>query len=276
MARHTNGFIVIDRKLKNSDLADDPVLLSLWIHLLLMANWKDSKTKVNLLEGTTIIKRGELVTSQLELMRKIASSRQKLRTRLAYLEKTGRINQRINQQGIHITIRNYCQYQDYEKVSNQRNNQRLTNDQPTDNQRITNDQPLNEPTLTREQENKETILPVASPTGGSVWNSYSLAYAKRYGTNPTRNAKSNALCLQLVKRIGQEDAPAVIEFYLTHNDRWYVQKCHALEYAVKDSEKLHMEWKRGCQMTSQTAISLERQGNNQQAAAIYWKQKYGE
>lgn len=70
------------------------------------------------------------------------------------------------------------------------------------------------------------------------------------------------------------DAVQVASFYLTHNDRWYVQKGHALEYCVKDAEKLHMEWQRGAQITSLKAVTLERdQGNADAIRAYFAKQE---
>lgn len=80
------------------------------------------------------------------------------------------------------------------------------------------------------------------PTGSQVWEAYKTAYRTKYQVEPVRNAKANALCKQLVKRLGGDGAVSVVKFYLTHNKSWYVQNVHSLEYCVKDCEALHTQW----------------------------------
>lgn len=82
-------------------------------------------------------------------------------------------------------------------------------------------------------------------SGSLVWNAYADAYEDRYQVKPPRNAKANALCKQLVKRLGAEEAVEVARFYLSHNLPWYVQKGHALDALIADCEKLRTEWKTG-------------------------------
>jgi len=78
-----------------------------------------------------------------------------------------------------------------------------------------------------------------------AWLAYASAYKLRYGAFPVRNAKVNALLTQFVRRIPQEEAPRVSEFYLKHESPLYVRSAHCVELLVRDSEKLRMEWVTG-------------------------------
>ena len=72
-----------------------------------------------------------------------------------------------------------------------------------------------------------------------------------------RNAKVNSLVKQFVIRLGEEAEP-VIAYYVNHAARWYVQIAHSLEGAVKDAEKLRMEWATNRKITTATATSSDR------------------
>jgi hypothetical protein len=97
--------------------------------------------------------------------------------------------------------------------------------------------------------------------GIPVWDSYNSAYEERYQIYPVRNAMTNRICSQLADRLG-EDARHVIRFYVKHNDFFYVKNAHAIQYALKDAEKLHMEWSRGRAVTTADARLEERKGHN--------------
>ena len=90
-----------------------------------------------------------------------------------------------------------------------------------------------------------------------AWDAYAVAYQKRYGTSPVRNAKTNSLIKQLVTRLGDE-AQYVVEFYVEHASSWYMKRAHCLEAAVGDAEKLHMEWVTNRRITNASAINADR------------------
>lgn len=89
-----------------------------------------------------------------------------------------------------------------------------------------------------------------------VWEAYARAFMLRYGAEPPRNAKVNALLCQLVDRLGVEDAPHVAAFYVEHDGRWYVEKGHSVAVMVTDAEKLRTEW-----ATGRTVTPLRRTGS---------------
>lgn len=94
-----------------------------------------------------------------------------------------------------------------------------------------------------------------------VWNAYREAYFARHKVEPVRNAKANALVKQFVSRLGEADAAAVIQFYVSHNDSQYVRNVHSLDFAVRDAEPLRTQWARGKQITQVEVRNFEKQQN---------------
>lgn len=94
-----------------------------------------------------------------------------------------------------------------------------------------------------------------------TWGAYSVAYAKRYGQPPVRNARVNSQMSNFVKCIGAQDAPQVAAFFLTHNNSFYVTKGHAVGILLSDAEKLRTEWATGRRTTQTDARQQDkRQG----------------
>jgi hypothetical protein len=100
-----------------------------------------------------------------------------------------------------------------------------------------------------------------------TWGAYSAAYAKRYGTEPVRNAVVNGQLANVVKRLGADEAPKVAAWYVTHNAKWYVQQAHSVAALVKDAEKLRTEWVTRRQVTSTEAAQADRTQTNFNAFA---------
>jgi len=111
---------------------------------------------------------------------------------------------------------------------------------------------------------KASIKSQKQPTDGSkVFEAYASAYFGRYNQQPVRNAKTNALCSQLVKRLGAEDAPFVAAYYVDHPGSFYVRSMHQLDWLVKDAEKVCTEWKAGAHMTGIRANQIEERSHGQ-------------
>jgi hypothetical protein len=104
---------------------------------------------------------------------------------------------------------------------------------------------------------KKPSVPKVRTEGAQVWDVYATAYQNKYGHLPVRNAKQNALCAQLVDRLGGS-AAAVTEFYLSHKHRFYTESSHALGLLVKDAESLHTQMLRGQQVTATQAIQEDK------------------
>ncbi len=81
----------------------------------------------------------------------------------------------------------------------------------------------------------------AQPKSAAVWDAYSGEYVRRYGIEPVRNRRTNALLCQLVDRLGAEDAPRVARFYVHHPKPVYVSNRHPATLLLRDAEGLRTE-----------------------------------
>jgi hypothetical protein len=91
-----------------------------------------------------------------------------------------------------------------------------------------------------------------------TWSAYGTAYFNRYGTEPIRNTLVNTMVKQFVQKIGFDESPYVAEFFVQHNDRFYVQKTHAVALMNKDAEGLRTQWATGNSMTSTRAGQIDK------------------
>jgi hypothetical protein len=108
--------------------------------------------------------------------------------------------------------------------------------------------------------------PKGEPKTGPVWQAYSAAYRGKYGTEPVRNSTVNGQLAQVVNRLGEE-AAFVAEFYLTHKNRFYVEKMHPVGLLLSDAEKLRTEWATGRQTTATQANQADKTQTNLSAFA---------
>jgi DNA-binding Lrp family transcriptional regulator len=106
-----------------------------------------------------------------------------------------------------------------------------------------------------------TLEPEEPTLNQKIWSGYEFAYRARYRVAPVRNAKVNALVAQLGKRLGEEAVPVAV-FYVSHNNRYYVQKCHSVDAMVHDAEKLRTEWASGNTVTESSARQIDRKQGN--------------
>lgn len=99
-----------------------------------------------------------------------------------------------------------------------------------------------------------------------TWAGYADAYFSRHGTEPVRNAKTNALITQLVQRLGAEAAPYVAAYYVTMNKTYYVSNLHPLGVLVKDCESIHTQWATNRQMTDTRSRQIDQSQANYDVA----------
>lgn len=95
-----------------------------------------------------------------------------------------------------------------------------------------------------------------------TWRRYATAFLGRYGTEPTRNAKVNTAIKGFVQRVSYDEAPQIAEFYLSHNDAFYVRKCHDAALLQSDAEKLRTEWATNRRVTGTQARQAEQTSSN--------------
>lgn len=113
-------------------------------------------------------------------------------------------------------------------------------------------EPDRQPALLSES---KTVKPKAETA--ETWAAYSVAYERRHGVPPVRNASVNAKLAQFVKRVGAEEAPQIAAFFVGHNDAYYVKRGHPVGFLLADAEKLRTEWFTGRQITGTDAKHAE-------------------
>lgn len=117
------GYIKLWRKLKHFDWYKEPNVLSLWIHILIRANYEDVKWKGEQID------RGSFITSLNSLSYETGLSIQQVRTALDKLEITNNITNKSTNKYRTITVINYNEYQ----CSNKQDDNQITINQQTNN-----------------------------------------------------------------------------------------------------------------------------------------------
>jgi len=112
---------------------------------------------------------------------------------------------------------------------------------------------------------KRAVATREPPKGSATWEAYSAAYRRRYGVEPVRNAKANALCCQVVDRLGAEEAPQVADFFVGHQKSIYTSRRHPLDLLVHDAEALRTDWLTGRQSTVAAAVQGDKTQQNASA-----------
>lgn len=143
---------------------DDPNTLATFIHILLLANWKDKKWR------GILIKRGSFITSVAGLAKSVGISVQQTRTAIERLISTNEITKSSTSKYTVISVNNYEKYQMSTKS--------LTNEQQTNNKRIT----------TTEEDKKIRVLDKSNTDGShgdAFINQIMGEFAERFGHNPT-------------------------------------------------------------------------------------------
>ena len=87
---------------------------------------------------------------------------------------------------------------------------------------------------------------------------YFNAYRLRYGIDPVSNQTFNSQVSNLRKKLGTEDAVKVVEFYLLHNDGWYLKNTHAFGLCLSNADTLRTQMLRGQPITSLHVKQLEK------------------
>lgn len=123
-----SGFVCLHRGFLDWEWATEPVMVSVFVRLLLLASFRDTEWR-----GVRIA-RGQLITSRENLARQCGISVQVLRTALNRLKSTGEITSQSTNRFTLITVVNYDKYQYLTRQANQQSN-------PPSNKQITSGQP---------------------------------------------------------------------------------------------------------------------------------------
>jgi len=90
---------------------------------------------------------------------------------------------------------------------------------------------------------------------------YFNAYRLRYGIDPVSNATFNAQVSNLRKKLGTDEAILVVEFYLTHNDSFFIKNTHAFGLCLSSADTLRTQMLRGKAITMQDVRNFEKTQN---------------
>lgn len=121
------GFIKLHRSITKWEWYQDSNTKDVFLHLLLNANWEDSRYK-----GLEVPK-GSLVVGRKKLARELGLSEQEIRTALVHLKSTNEITIKSTNKFTIVSIVNWEKYQGYESEATNKSTNNLTNNQPTTN-----------------------------------------------------------------------------------------------------------------------------------------------
>lgn len=123
-----SGWVKLHRRFLHWEWADNPDMVALWIHLLLMSNHDSQKW-----HGINI-ERGQCLTGRIKLAKTTGLSPRSIRTCLTKLKTTGELTIKSTNQYSIITICNYDKYQTIPTRNDQQNDQQTghqaTSDRP--------------------------------------------------------------------------------------------------------------------------------------------------
>ena len=94
-----------------------------------------------------------------------------------------------------------------------------------------------------------------------IKDAYFNAFRIRYGVEPVSNATFNSQVSSLRKKLGVDDSIGVVEFYLKHNDSFYLKNTHSFGYCLSNAETLRTQMLRGKAITSQDVRNFEKTQN---------------
>lgn len=201
------GFVKLYRSLLDWEWHDDPATFTVFVHLLLMANYEPREWR-----GIHIA-RGQVVTGRKSLAEQTGLSEQSVRTALNHLKSTGEITIESTNRHSLISVVNYGKIQDMTSISTNALTANLTSDQPTANQPSTTTKEVNK--LRRTKKNEEECC------------------SRKRFTPPTVD-EVQAYCTERGNRV---DAQRFVDFYASKG--WLVGKSKMRDWraAVRNWER---------------------------------------
>jgi hypothetical protein len=129
-----NGYVKLFRSLKDWEWYNNKNVKIVFLDLLLIVNFKDTKW-----QGIDI-KRGQVVIGLEKYAKSLGLTIQELRTVFKKLKKTGELTTKSTNKNTIVTLVNFEVYQDEQIENNNQINNQITNEQQTNNKQITNEQ----------------------------------------------------------------------------------------------------------------------------------------
>jgi len=193
------AFIKLHRKMLEWEWYRDTNTLCLFLHCLLIANWKDGRFM-----GIDI-PRGSFVSSYPQLAQQTNMSIQNVRTAINHLKSTGELTVKSHAKFSVFTITNYCQYQD----TNTQTNSQLTVSQQATNRQLTTIEEKKEYKEKKEEKESKSIygeykhVRLTDKERDQLFNDYgeqetlkAIKYLDEYIEMKGYKAKSHYLCIK--------------------------------------------------------------------------------
>lgn len=126
------GWIKIHRKLKNHFVYKDSEMLHIWLNILLNASHKYHEVFIN---GNVVeLYPGQVIYGRKEWSKTLGITESKLRTRIDTLINTGMISRFTTTRYSILTVKNWCDYQDFYEKTESFNHQCSQNDNQVNSQ----------------------------------------------------------------------------------------------------------------------------------------------
>ena len=104
-----------------------------------------------------------------------------------------------------------------------------------------------------------------NPANAETWQAYRAAYLQAYGVEPLRNAKVNGQIANFVKLVGEDKAPHIAAFYVSHPNHWYRTKGHDFGTLLANAQALSTDWQRNTRTTSVQTRQQEKTAANMES-----------
>lgn len=172
------GWIKVHRALAEHHVASDPGSLSVWIHILLLANHRETKRQIN---GRVVnVLAGQLITSRKSISTKTGVNESKVERVLKMLQSEHLIEQHGTSKFRVISITNWDTYQQTEQQDEQPVNSRRTASEQQVNtpEEILPAGSIQEGKECKEKKTTPSKLDVADQAFDSFWNLYPKKVSK--------------------------------------------------------------------------------------------------
>ena len=126
-----NGFVKIHRKLIMWGWYQDNVIKSVFLHLLLTANYKETPWMGRVIEP------GQVIVGMQKMADELGFTRQQVRRAITKLKSTNEITTETTNKFTIVTIVNWGDYQSNEEIATNKTTSNSTNEEPTKNQQRT-------------------------------------------------------------------------------------------------------------------------------------------
>lgn len=91
-----------------------------------------------------------------------------------------------------------------------------------------------------------------------LWDTFTKFYRLRYKEDPLRDAAANSIMGKFRNKVGVEQGKKIIEFFIRHQDAFYVKNAHAVWIMNRDADGLRMQCLKNKMITNADVRRYER------------------